>query len=306
VPTGLPVHCCVFAVATSSNEALLAAVQAAITNPGLHTFASLAPYVVPLNDVAQRNLHIQLITMPAPSPRLTPFWSLLAWLEISNPFREAASAHLVIDTTQSPKLADLVVEANDTIAAKVAIGEAVRVDLIDALQPGDHMILRLRANIPPDTLPGTLFPIDIGFYVGEQFISGYQHILRVAPLAETVAQVLDTLFGALWDVAAGFALDDAAEAAERVARIIEEDADWPEQALDSVSKLADRVAAIGMRIDPNLSPTHKIVRQQLLMLAGTLLTRPSGSSSSQLVEQLREQADRIQEPAGRRARALLI
>jgi len=297
---GYPQHSCVFAIAVCNQEVTPPALNSILQNPGAHHFLDLAAFVISDNDVAQRNLHIQSITPLSPFLQLAPLISTLAWLEMSNPLKEPAAARLAVDTTGAARLAGLTLEVNDRLMHEIKVGEPATIPLSDALQPGERLTLRFHAGVAPDLREGTTFPIDIGFYLGDQLVSGYQHVLQVAPLSATVAQVLDLLFGALLDVAATCA-PDAAGLAERLARIVAEDAERPERALDSLSKLSDGLASLAQRIGPSAAPECRAVRQRLFELAGMLLTR-SNTPSSLFVEQIRDLVDRIQEPAGRMAR----
>jgi hypothetical protein len=64
------------------------------------------------------------------------------------------------------------------------------------------MILRFRATLPPNASEAR--PSDSpAIYRRQTRVSGYTHVLRIAPLSDAVQQVLDHLYGALIDVGVG-------------------------------------------------------------------------------------------------------
>jgi hypothetical protein len=314
IPSGYPPHCCVFAVAVSDYghqppnppPEKPPQILNIINNPSNHNFWHLSSRLKSDNDVAQRNLHIA----NAPSSSSTT----LPWLAFSNPFEEPDPARLHIDTTQALALENLVVQVDDKPAREVQMGRVVSVTLADALQSGQSLMLRLKATLPPDLPQGTMLPVDLHFFVGDQHITGYQHVLRVASLAETVAQVLDTLFGALRDVAAGCQAD-IQNLAEKVRDLVASSADDAEKALGELCGLAGEVAALAqsLEVGPDSEPECQAVHRYLSELAGRLLASSDSASPNlladtvlpgQLSEQVRDLVDHIQEPAGRLVRRL--
>jgi hypothetical protein len=297
VPPNFPPACCVFAVARSENEPN-PAIDAILNNPSAHNFYSLFQLLQSDNNVAQRNLHIQSVT-PSSSSEL---WTNLAWVEMSNPFSEPFPAFLEIDTSQAPELATLVLEANDQSVAEIKAGGSRRIALAENLRPEERLILRLRAQVPAHAQEGASFPIALRFFKGDQCISGYRHELRIASFEQTVSQVADTLFGALRDVGVGFDSEDATKLARSVARLARQYRDNPKAALESVNRLSRRFADLAGDLDRVDAPETPLVQNRLYQLAGVLSRRRNRGQIEALVEQIRDLADRIQEPAGRLAR----
>jgi hypothetical protein len=322
---GYPRHCCVFAVARSANKALpaqlQAIIQAYINNPDdpNYNFNSLFPFVASSDEVVQRNLHLQ---GTRPGERLISgalSSSTLAWLMMSNPFEQTVPARLEIDATQAKGLQSLALEVDDKIAGEIKPGEQTSVTLTDALRPEDQMILRFQATLPANASEGAEFPISLRFIVNDQIVSGYTHLLRVAPLSEVVSQVLDYLYGALRDVGFGCKSEQALRLANKVERIV-----WEERVAarqpqgcsgllwkilrrrnewrSEVGGLSKAVAALAQSLEPRDSePECAMVRKQLYKLSEQLLA-PQDTSDAVFIEGIRDLADRIQEPAGRLVR----
>jgi hypothetical protein len=298
IPAGYPPNFCVFAVATSANEVTPPALAAIVANPAAHTFFDLFQ-LLGLNDVAQRNLHTQQIGVPK---RVT-FWSTLPWVHMTNPFKRVAAAHLVIDWGQARGLADLVLEVDDRLVQLDKSDGTIRFLLADALEPGGLMVLRLRARISPGLSEGMTLPIHLQFVVDDQVISGFTHLVQIAPLSMAVDQVLDRLVGALQDIGVGFQVSEATRLASSVARLMARYTDRPEAALASLRRLSGRFAQLASILDQSEAPEAPRVQRRLYELAGVLLNRSDRISTEQFIELIRDLADRLQETAGRLARA---
>ena len=308
VPPGYPAHCCVFAVAISDSDPSPPdqALADIIADPAGHNFYHLFSRLKTDNDVAQRNLHIQ-----GCAGGNAPFWSALPWVHMANPFDEAAAARLEIDTSQATLLQGLTLEVNGESMADIEIGGQAQVDLVDALAPEEHLTLCLRARLPANLQQGTVLPISLRFFVKGELVTGYRHLLRIVPLAETVSQVLDRLFGALQSVEAGCQVDTQ-ELVEWVGQSITAAA-GPELALGNLCARATSFSALagGLETLVGRGEEWESVHRHLSQLAARLSdSADAGSphllassiSPNVLAEQIRDLADRIQEPAGRLAR----
>lgn len=161
--------------------------------------------------------------------------------------------------------------------------------------------------MPADAVEGATFPINLRFHVEDQLITGYTHLLRVVPLAEAMAQALDTLYAALRDVGVGCESDDALALAKRVEGIIQRYAGDPEKSLTSLRRAIGELSALTQRLElaAGGGPECRAIHRRLFELAGRLLAKTDAVPPDLLVEQIRDLADRIQEPAGRLARQRL-
>jgi hypothetical protein len=289
VQSSFPSHCCVYAIGSSADERA----------PSPLTFGTIAPLLGADNDIAQRNLNIQGCTPMLLSS--LPVW--LPWLMLANPLVQAAPASLIIDATAARQLLGLSLEIDDKRAYNVSRDEPMIVNITDQLEPDQFAILRLRALLPPGLSEGTVLPIDLKLQIGD-IVCSYQHLLRVAPLAETTIQVLDALFAALRDVHVACTSADALLLAQSVARIARKQATDPRQLFASLRRLSGRIATLAQSIDSDSMPECRIVQRRLYELAGLLLTWTNTSSPELFAERVRDLADRIQEPAGRLGRAL--
>jgi hypothetical protein len=300
---GFAAHSCVFAVCTSNAEPTPPLIATIISRPSDFTFVHLANLVAGNNDVAQRNLNIHKLSPMRRRP--TPFFlsSTLAWLDFTWPFDETKPASLSIDASQADQLAGLLLEANDKIIAEIQPGGKATFPISRPFAGDAPGTLRLRMRVAPNLLEGSSFPIDLAFHVGDQLISEYRHLVQIVPWEATVRQVFDLLYGAFWAVAANCGSTEAMAVAERIARIIQEEISRPEQALDSLSALANRIADVAARIDADMAPECQVIRRRLLELAGMLLARPQALPSAQFLENVRDSADRILEAAIRSGQA---
>jgi hypothetical protein len=310
---GYPKSCCVFAIAHSWDEPL------PWGDPTTVTFGDVWPLLGADNDIAQRNLEITNVPLGGgPSP--SPLWSWLPWVQMANPFEEAATAHVEIDTTLAPDLVGLNLEVNGKDRGDIKIGESRSVNLHKALPTDERMILRLKATLPPSAPKGAVFPIGLRFFVDSQLITGYRHVVRVAPFSKVLVQVMDSLYGALRNVAVAFESDTAQGLAQDVRKMVFKAREmerprgcWgmiqdflrlkPWDWLADWGNLRERFSALAQELSmiPDGGPECRIVRQHLQDLAD-LLTPADVASPHLLIEQIRELADRIQEPAGRLAR----
>jgi hypothetical protein len=272
------------------------------------------------NDIAQRNLHIQGC---APAGGAS-FWSMLPWVQMANPFADAATACIEIDTSQIPKVEGLSLglslEVEGELEREIKLGESQRELLAEALLPEDHLILRLRATLSleekgeeegeeEDTTWPT-FSIDLRFFVGDELITGYRHLLRIVPLEEAVAQVLDKLYGALRSVQAGCQVNTQ-DLVEQVNPFIAAAANDPRRALGELCARAASFTGLAESLEGLVGNGEKYeaVHRHLSRLAALLSDSSdngspklaSGVSPNVLAEQIRDLADRIQEPAGRLA-----
>jgi hypothetical protein len=304
VPPGYPLNNCVFALAHSMDEPLP-------FDPATVTFGDVHPLLAADNDIAQRNLHIQSCT-PTSGASL---WSALPWVQLANPFAQPAEARIEIDTSLAPDLKGLSLEIDSKPAKGIDIGGIHPETLPNKLSSTDRHILRLRATLPDreqidptsPTDPPTEFPIDLRFLVGEQLVTGYRHLLRVAPLSETVAQVLDSLFGALRDVKAGcLAQGDrmrANQVQDGIRELVAASAADPEGALQGLSALSDQISELAESLAISVNGDDCLEVREYLSRLGSLLATPENATSPNLLaEQIRDLADHIQEPAGRLAR----
>ncbi len=297
---GYPKNCCVFAIAHSVDEPL------PFADPTAVTFGDVFPLLGADNDVAQRNLHVQSCTTTADLPLST----LLPWVQLANPFDELAPVRLEVAVAPSAELEALVLEVN---------GEPLdELEWEGTLQPADRRTVRLRATLPAGAPVGTAFPIDLRLWADGQLITGYRHVLRVAPLTETVAHVLDTLFGALRDVRAAFLADRADEHVDVIQDSLEMLVgmadDDPERTLVELALLGGRFLGVVNAVESSPragEPGHGEVPFFLQQLADRLVKVAIGAPPERLapdvlpgllVEEIREWADRIQQPAGRLAR----
>ena len=132
-------------------------------------------------------------------------------------------------------------------------------------------------------------------------------MLRVAPLSEVLLQVLDLLYGALRDVAVGCNADQAHLLADRAKQIVlrERVRVKPSNAWRSkVTNLAKKTAALAQSLEDKNDLVWQVVSKHLYALADLLRTSKD-TPAPIFLEQIRDLADRIQEPAGRLARRQL-
>jgi hypothetical protein len=308
MPDGYPSHCCVFAISYSDDD------PSPITDPTSQSFGTVSPLVLSHNGIAQRNLNIQETTCPNPRPCSTA----LAWLQFENPFDAPAPAKLEIDATGAAQLDNLLIEIDSQITEKIESREPVTIEFDGLLQPGEVKIFRFHATLPPGMLPlGTELPIHIKFIVNEKTINGYTHVIRISPIERTVVQVLDNLFGALRDVVVGYKLNIGLPLLEKTKKIVLTERRRVESTgclglfwrffrsktkwRSEIAKLSTRIATLAQDLLEITTPEDEGVRQGLYELAGLLLS-PTSTSAPVYIEQIRELADRLQEPAGRLAR----
>ena len=308
VPAGYTAHSCVFAISYSADA------PSPILNPASMNFGNVAPLVTGHNCIAQRNLNIQVTTCMNPRACTTT----LAWVHIDNPFDKAAPARLEIDATQAARLSNLFLEVDDRIVGEITLGEISTIQIADLLQPGESRVLRFQATLPPVMLPhGTELPIHLRCIVDDQFINGYTHIVRVAPIETTVVQVFDILFSALRDVGVGYKSEFGQMVADKVRKIVIRERQiakssgclsllwrifWPKSIWRvEGANLTQEISAVAQSLPDTGAPQDEVVRRRLYELAGLLLS-PKDTPAPIFIERIRDLADRIQEPAGRLAR----
>lgn len=310
VESGYPSSCCVFAVAESDLDRP-PEIADIVEHPLNHAFYNLFQRLKSDNDVAQRNLHIQEVSSAAASHS-----TMLNWIQVDNPLDKPATPSLEIDTRLVDGLQELSLEMDGETGARIKIGAVERIRLVEALPPGERLIVRLRA-VPSKGLPeGRFLPINLGIYIGDEQVSGFQHVLRIAPLSRVIIQALDWLYAALEDVAVGCQITSAKRLAHRVGIILRREqqgitppsgclfwlwkllglrvGNW-ETELRMLSKDLDVLARRLIQADQR--PECSEITRHLLALAD-LLKEGNPISGEELVEQVRELADRIQEPAG--------
>jgi hypothetical protein len=327
-----PRHCCVFAVAYSVNETFPAGgptphigdiINDFIADPNntKYRFYDLFNHLKLDNDVAQRNLNIQGTAPGSPLAGSTASRSsMLAWVQMDNPFEKAAIASLNVDTTEAHGLTSLALEVDDEFVAEIKPGELKSITIADALEPEDHKIIRFRATLPTNATEGMSFPIHLQFIVKDQLVNGFSHMLRVVPLSDAVLEALDLVYGALRAVVVGCKLDQAQPFVEKVKGIVLSERLraqssgclgwilrllWPRSAWRSkVTSLSGGIAALARSLEGRPEPECQAVRKHLTSLADVLLTHKD-TPAPVFIEEIRELADRIQEPASRLARRQL-
>jgi hypothetical protein len=299
VPAGYPSHCCVFAVVTGGDEPTPSQVKDIIDDPGSHNFRSLFSRLTTDNDVAQRNLHIE--TVSSTSGR-----SALPASHFENIFEEPADASIEIDARQALGVQAITVVGDEKELEKIEGHQLQRVRLSDSLRPGERLDVRLQVALPLQKSPGRVFPISLRFLLNDQLVSGFQHVIRVATLSEAALQTLDAVYGMLRDVAVAWDVDAARDLATEVQALVwaqrgdgpdgGEPGDW--QAV--LAGLADPLEAVSQSLAAieGREPEFEAARERLDELVN-IFTLSEAESAYLLVQQVRELAYRIQEPAGR-------
>ncbi len=294
VPAGIPIDGCVFAIAWSTAE------PSPISPPV--TFEVINNLKDSDNDVAKRDLSVQRYLTLGP----TPFQIRLRSIPMTNPLAKAAAVRLEIDTTQAPKLADLTLAVNEQSEQSIVVGKSIAINLADSLPPNECLMLHMRAKLPPDVAEGDTFPIQLRFFINDRFITNYHHALQVAPLSQTIAQVLDILFDALRSVAVGFKSNEAKKLVKSVKNLAIRHRQNPGKTVASLERLARRVAILAQNLEPTATDgelERQPVRRYLFELAGHLLTAKN-TPSPVFIEEVRNLAYHIQEKAGPLARRL--
>lgn len=218
IPAGLPSNCCVFAVATSTNEDPPNQIQSVIANPAGHNFYSLFSILLSSNDVAQRNLHFQSTS----SGRSAAAWStVLPWVEMANPQEDAQQASIEVDTRQAADLESLSLVMGQDEIRKITLGGKETIQLVERLDINDDpLTLRFKANLLPNKELGSSSHINLQMFIGNELISGYQHIVRVESLSNIAFQVLDLLYGSLLAVNAAFESPLALDLVKQIKQIL--------------------------------------------------------------------------------------
>jgi hypothetical protein len=301
IPATLPTHSCAFAIAHDTD--IFGDGSWPFAGPSI-SLSDLAGQPRSDNDIVQRNLNLQNCT---PSPGGPGWATVLPWLQMRNPFAEPKRAALEIVTPPALDLLDLRLEVDGReLGGNLMDGGAERLLLNGALAPGEHQVLRLRAVLPPDQPPEKQVQIGLGFLLDEELITGYDQRVRIAPLRDTAYQVLGTLFAALRDAAIAFESDPARALAERVRGIGlqlqgSKGYNWSADLQPWGGDLTELVR-IFQETQGGHPGTELLVRP-LAQLAE--LTAAEPVSQNRHLEEIRELADRIQEPAGRIARLRL-
>jgi hypothetical protein len=317
VPPGYPPDCCVFAVVESSLDPLPADVANAIANPTApnSTFYTLFDHLKSDNDIAQRNLHIQEV-----APFMRASQTTLNWIQVDNPFEQSAPASLEVDSRLADGLLSLAVEVNGIQVKEINLGSVERIELDKALSPGEHLVVRLRAQMPSGLSRGTSFPIALGIFVGARQVSGFQHLLHVSSLFRATIQTLDWLYAALEDVAiisqsrtAHRLVKNLGIILWREARHIKPPAGclfwlWKLLGLRTstwiteLKLLSKNTGELGRYLlEPGRGQEYQALGELILRLA-SLFQSGDTIPPEQFVEQLRDLADNIQARAGSRLR----
>ncbi len=292
VPAGLPAHSCVFAVAQSQNQPTPPGLLAIINDPtnSQFNFYSLFNFVAGNNDVAQRNLHIQQVAQSGTAS----FWSTFGWLSLANPLEQTGAARLLVDASGAATLAGLRLEVNGEIVQHFQPGAVAQVELKGDMHREDLMVIRLQAMIPLNVRPDAAIPITFHFTLDGQPISGYTHLITVAPLSLVTAQVLDVLYAAARDVAAVCGSAPATVVASKIRALAADQHDWEAR----LREMAAEFSAVAHQLAAaDIAGECHVAQQKLLELAD-LLQHPA-ADLVQFIEQIRDSADRIQESAGR-------
>lgn len=306
VPAGYPSNCCVFAAAVSANEPD-GGLAAIVNDPAGHNFADLFARLKSDNDVAQRNLHIQnVLTFASNLP------TTLNWLQFANPLGASGSARLEIDATQAVKLSELrlLAENGESLAIEDWQERPVTLDLVEELRPGERFDIRLQATLPAGLAEGDQFPIHLVFFIGEEMVGGFTHIIELAPLERAAFQVFDMLYAALMDsshaleseILKGIAFEVGAHVLQYVAQ--------PQTLIEEVTALHARLAnaAAGLEESPGFlallaASRYRAEQIQALLLQMAAILSLSGFLAAPVwLEKLRLLADQVQCIAGRLVR----
>jgi hypothetical protein len=314
VPPGALSHSCVFAIADSvpgggTPEDASDATGGIGNTPASPTIAAFQLFDLVKRDhnIAQRNLSIP----GAPSGFPRPLRINLAWLQFDNPFQRAARARLEIDASEAAGLESLALEVDEEIVCDLKPGERTSVTVAEKLRPEDRKFIRFKATLPPNAKEEMSFPIHLSFVVDGQMVNGYTYIVRAVPLAETVLQVLDLMYGSLRDVAVGCKIDRAQPVIDRVREIALRERNrnspgclgfiWkivrPKNIWRTeLDALAPGIAALAQVLDKRDEPECQAIRRRLNELADLLL-KSKDTPSPVLIEQVRSLSDYIHQPA---------
>jgi len=303
VPSGYPAHCCVFAVAVSAAEpgstvqGIVNGFPVGGVGPIAGTsFFTFAPLLASSNDVAQRNLQITAV------PQLSRLIAL-PWLMMSNPFADAGLATITIEVPAESGLGQLVLEVDDKPFHSWKPDGIERIVVSEQLRPGVDLPLRLAVALG-GPLPEEGLPITIGFQIGDEQVAGYCHMLIRGTDEDLMQRALDTLQGALRDVASAFKLVEAQALASSVRRMVRQRYKRESTQLAARRKLALRLVEVAGAVSTDQRPAALIVQRRLEELADTLLSSARARDHGGLAARVLELADRIQERSGRLARAV--
>jgi len=308
VPAGYPTNCCVFAAAVTAHpnedDPGLAAI---VTDPAHHHFQDLFVRLSTDNDVAQRNLHIQNV-LPWPFHLLTT----LDWLQFANPLERAGQANLIIDGRQAAELSDLklVGENGERWPVEGWRKERRSLKLTSSLKPGNKFAFWLQANIPPNLPMVSEFPIHLSFQIDNTLVGGFTYVIQVSTLERVASQVLDNLYGAIFDASITLHSDLLREMAGQVHFESLQFGSNPERALDWLGSLAGLVADRAASLDTTagfleLHATHRLEAHQmveLLLQLAAILSISRNMAKPVWLEKVRHLANRLQCIAGRLVR----
>lgn len=310
VPPGIPSHSCMFAVAKSANQPTLSDLNDIINRPTDFNVYDIVTFRNPNNDVAQRNMDIRAVPLFGGDFLET----MTAWVEFSHGDDGLESAILEVDTSRvrEQTLLRLVLEINEKVVDEIPIGETWRLAVQDDLRQEEQLIIRLRAVLPPGLPEGTTVPIDLQFFVNNDFepITGYHHLIRLAPLSETVFQVLDGLAGTLRDVGQGCQLSLAHDLSEKLVDFLVREMPiepiesrykyWVTELKSYTDLFAELVDA--MQLNAQIDETFPLISGNLKKLWEFLGENWENQPQELLIERIRVLTDRIQEPACRSVR----
>jgi hypothetical protein len=284
---------------TGGDEATPPQVADIIANPGSHNFHSLFSRLITDNDVAQRNLHIETVSSTAGS-------SALPVSHFENIFEEPAEASIEIDARQARRIQAITVFGDKEELEKIEGHQLQRVLLSDSLRPGERLDVRLQVALPLPKSLGSVFPISLRFLLNDQLVNGFQHVIRVTTLSEAALQTLDVVYGMLRDVAVAWDVGAARDLAREVQALVwaqrgvgphgGEPGDW-QAVLGGLAGPLEAVSQSLAAIEGH-EPEFEAACERLDELVN-IFTLSEVESVYLLVQQVRELAYRIQEPAGR-------
>jgi len=307
VPPGYRSGSSIFAISYSMDA------PSPIEAPTSENYGSVASFVPKYSSIAQRNMNIHELTLMNPRSIETT----LAWVQMDNPFDKEVSAKVEVDASQAVLLDRLVLEMDNNTIQEITPGESTIIQVSDYLRPGERKILRMRATIPSGLPEGSEHPIYLRFFIDDQLISGYTHILRVVPFATTRVQVLDMLFSAIRDVEVGYNAVLSQNLADKVKQMTTKEIQQSESSRftrlllklfrssntwkSELRSLAGDVAALGQILETKNESGILSICQHLSELSRLMSESPDMHDIT-FIESIRDRADRIQEPAGRLAR----
>jgi hypothetical protein len=234
---------------------------------------------------------------------------VLPALQFENIFEEPADASIEIDARAATGLRAITVLVNDKPLEKIKGNQLQRVRLSADLEPGRRFVVHLRAELPMQKPLGTVFPVNLRFFLNDQLVSGFRHVIRVATLTKAALQTLGVVYGMLRDVTTAWDLGTARELASEVKALVwaqrgteprrDEPGDWQRVFANLTNPLmgvSQSLVAVEDR-----EPEYRAVNERLDELVNHYTLREA-ESAYLLVERVCELAYRVQEPAGRAVR----